>query len=68
MNDLFRLIIYKTVPGARAVMRYIHLNHPIPSDLTDLEADYPLGRSLELSDRYPFYSVVPIIRKQNQNV
>ena len=63
MNELFRLIHEKTVPGARAVMRYIHLNHHVPKTLPELEADYTLGRTLELSDRYPFYSVVPIIRK-----
>jgi len=68
MNELFRLITDKTDPGARAVMRYIHLNHSVPNDLTTLVADYPLGRSLEFSDRYPFYSVVPLIRKENNHV
>ena len=63
MNELFRLIHDRTFPGARAVMRYIHLNHHVPPTLPDLEADYTLGRTLELYDRYPFYSVVPIIRK-----
>ena len=63
MNELFSLIRDRTTPGARMVMRYIHLNHPIPPEIKELEADYALGRTLELSDRYPFYSIVPIIRK-----
>ena len=62
MNDLFRLIRDKTQPGAKAVMRYIHYNHPIPPTLREMEADYALGRKLELSDRYPFYSIVPFKR------
>jgi S-adenosylmethionine-diacylglycerol 3-amino-3-carboxypropyl transferase len=63
MNALFRLIRDRTTPGARMVMRYIHLHHPVPATLPELEADYSLGRSLELSDRYPFYSVIPVFRK-----
>jgi S-adenosylmethionine-diacylglycerol 3-amino-3-carboxypropyl transferase len=63
MNELFGLIRDKTTHGTRAIMRYIHLHHPIPNSLPELEADYPMGRALELSDRYPFYSVVPFIRK-----
>lgn len=62
MADIFSLIRDKTVPGARAVMRYIHLNHKIPGTLSELVADYDLGNKLILKDRYPFYSVVPIAR------
>jgi S-adenosylmethionine-diacylglycerol 3-amino-3-carboxypropyl transferase len=61
--DIFSLIRDKTIPGARAVMRYIHLNHKIPDTLPELVADYDLGNRLELKDRYPFYSVVPIVRR-----
>jgi S-adenosylmethionine:diacylglycerol 3-amino-3-carboxypropyl transferase len=63
MNELFRLIRDKTLPGARVVMRYVYRNHCIPHSLPDLEADYELGRSLELTDRNPFFSIVPLIRK-----
>jgi S-adenosylmethionine-diacylglycerol 3-amino-3-carboxypropyl transferase len=63
MNELFRLIRDKTLPGARAVMRYVYLKHPIPLSLPDLEADYETGRILEYSDRNPFFSIVPLIRK-----
>lgn len=63
MADIFTLVRNKTTPGARAVMRYIHLNHKIPGNLPELVADYDLGNNLELKDRYPFYSVVPIARR-----
>ena len=63
MADIFTLVRDKTTPGARAVMRYIHLNHKIPGNLPELVADYELGNTLALKDRYPFYSVVPIARR-----
>ena len=62
MAGLFTLIRDKTVPGARAVMRYIHLNHPLPAAVPELVADYQLGEQLLLTDRYPFYTLVPIKR------
>jgi len=62
MAQVFRLIRDKTLPGARIVMRYIHLNHKIPDLVPELVADYNLGEELALKDRYPFYSIVPIIR------
>lgn len=62
MAGLFSLIRDKTLPGARIVMRYIHLNHRIPASLPELTADYTQGESLVINDRYPFYSVVPILR------
>lgn len=63
MSEQFRLIRDKTKPGTRAVMRFIHLNHELPSFLPELTADYLLGNELVLNDRYPFYSIVPISRK-----
>ena len=63
MALIFRLISDKTLPGARAVMRFIHLNHKIPLFVPELVSDYDLGEELVLKDRYPFYSIVPIIRK-----
>jgi S-adenosylmethionine-diacylglycerol 3-amino-3-carboxypropyl transferase len=63
MQQFFRLINRKSFAGARISMRYIHLNHQIPSDLPSIEADYRFGRILEQSDRYPFYSIVPLIRR-----
>jgi S-adenosylmethionine-diacylglycerol 3-amino-3-carboxypropyl transferase len=63
MAEIFSLISDKTMPGARVVMRYIHLNHKIPADVPGLIADYELGDNIALKDRYPFYSIVPIIRK-----
>ena len=62
MTGIFRLISDKTLPGSRAVMRYIHLNHKIPLFLPELISDYDLGEELVFKDRYPFYSIVPIIR------
>ncbi len=63
MDKLFINIRDKTPPGGRAIMRYIHLNHLIPESLPELKADYDLGEALEITDRYPFYSIVPIIRQ-----
>jgi S-adenosylmethionine-diacylglycerol 3-amino-3-carboxypropyl transferase len=63
MVELFSLIRDKTLPGARAVMRYIHFKHIIPESLPELKADNNKGEFLALSDRYPFYSIVPVIRQ-----
>lgn len=63
MAYLFMLIRDKTLPGDRIVMRYIHLNHRIPENIPELIAEYRHGEELIQNDRYPFYSVVPIIRK-----
>jgi len=62
MADMFRLIRDKTMPGARIIMRYIHMNHKIPGFVPELVADYDMGEDLVLLDRYPFYSIVPIAR------
>jgi S-adenosylmethionine-diacylglycerol 3-amino-3-carboxypropyl transferase len=62
MSDLFSLIRDKTLPGSRAVMRYIHMNHKVPASVPELVADYDLGEDLIMSDRFPFYSIVPVIR------
>jgi S-adenosylmethionine:diacylglycerol 3-amino-3-carboxypropyl transferase len=62
MAALFSLLRDRTSPGARAVMRYIHLNHAIPADVPELIADYRQGEKLLLTDRYPFYTIIPIKR------
>lgn len=62
MAALFCLVRDKTSPGALAVMRYIHLNHTLPATVPELAADYHLGENLILTDRYPFYTIVPIRR------
>ena len=62
MADLFRLIRDKTEPGARIALRYIHLGHKIPEDADELRADIQRGFMLESGDRYPFYSIVPVVR------
>jgi len=62
MAGLFRLIRNGTSPGAKIIMRYIHLGHKIPDDVPELQSNAALGNELVLEDRYPFYSVVPIIR------
>ena len=63
MNYLFKNIRDKTFPGARAIMRYIHLNHSISETLQELKADYAFGETLAITDRFPFYSIVPILRQ-----
>ncbi len=62
MGNLFNTIKDKTCRGSRAVMRYIHLRHLIPESIPELDADYNRGEILALTDRYPFYSIVPIER------
>jgi S-adenosylmethionine:diacylglycerol 3-amino-3-carboxypropyl transferase len=62
MAGLFSLVRDKTSPGARTVMRYIHLNHTLPTNVPELITDYRLGENLILTDRYPFYTIVPISR------
>jgi S-adenosylmethionine:diacylglycerol 3-amino-3-carboxypropyl transferase len=63
MAEVFRLLRDKTLPGGRISMRYIHLNHKLPVSVPELVADNDLGNDLIQRDRYPFYSLVPIIRK-----
>ena len=62
MGDLFYALKNITCPGARVVMRYIHLKHLIPGSIPELKADYNSGETLALTDRYPFYFIVPIER------
>jgi S-adenosylmethionine-diacylglycerol 3-amino-3-carboxypropyl transferase len=62
MAELFALVRDVTNPGDRAVMRYIHYHHRIPENVPELEADYESGADLSLTDRYPFYTIVPIKR------
>lgn len=63
MAGLFRMIRDKTLSGTKIVMRYIHLNHKIPDTVPELIPDYELGEDIIKTDRYPFYSLVPINRK-----
>jgi S-adenosylmethionine-diacylglycerol 3-amino-3-carboxypropyl transferase len=62
MAGLFGIIRDRTLPGAMIVLRYIHLNHMIPGSIPELKADYERGEYLSRTDRYPFYSIVPIVR------
>jgi S-adenosylmethionine-diacylglycerol 3-amino-3-carboxypropyl transferase len=62
MGEIFRLISAKTNPGARIIMRYIHHGHKIPEDVPELVPDEKCGNELSAKDRYPFYSIVPIMR------
>lgn len=59
--DLLQLLQQKTLKSSKAVLRYIHLDHPIPRSLIQsLTRDDAIGKMLEKTDRYPFYSIVPI--------
>jgi S-adenosylmethionine-diacylglycerol 3-amino-3-carboxypropyl transferase len=62
MTQLFGLIRDKTLPGARVVLRYIHMDHKVPASVPELSADYKLGEDLVTADRFPFYTIVPLIR------
>jgi S-adenosylmethionine:diacylglycerol 3-amino-3-carboxypropyl transferase len=62
MADLFRLLRDKTRPGAKVVVRYIHRHHRVPASVPELVADPGFGEQLVRTDRYPFYSVIPMVR------
>lgn len=56
---LLTLICDKAAPASRAVARYIHLDHPLPANLSGrLARDTRLAEELIKSDRFPFYNLV----------
>ena len=63
MTQHFNLIKDKTIPSSRVILRYIHMNHKVPASISELSADYNLGENLVITDRFPFYAIVPIYRK-----
>ena len=63
MADLFSLISDKTSAEAKIVMRNIHLKPEIPASVSGLNLHYDLGRELVKTDRYPFYTIVPLTRQ-----
>ncbi len=61
-SELFFLLTEKAPPGARIVGRFIHREHPVPSQIAArFVIDRELGRELLATDRYPFYTIVPMI-------
>ena len=60
-TELLNLIKEKADAKSLLLSRYIHNNYPIEKDLAKhFKPDYELGEMLVHSDRYPFYSLVPI--------
>ena len=60
-KELFALINEKAAPQSTLVSRYIHCNRPVPDRLRPnfiLEQDR--GAGYAATDRYPFYSIVPM--------
>jgi S-adenosylmethionine:diacylglycerol 3-amino-3-carboxypropyl transferase len=60
-EELFALINEKAAPQSTLVSRYIHCNRPVPGLLRPnfiVEQDRGTGNAA--SDRYPFYSIVPM--------
>lgn len=56
-----KIIAKKGAPNSRIITRYIHYCHPIPKDIeSNLIPNYELGASLEQTDRFPFYNIIPI--------
>ncbi len=60
----FEQILYelagKLEPRSRLVWRYLHVNRPMPAELSRLvHIDDELGRRLREKDRFPFYGIVP---------
>ena len=61
MKALFRLIGAHSEDRARLLLRYIHYAHPLAAELKQIFTPDPeLGSRLESTDRYPFYSLLPI--------
>ena len=68
-SALLHLILKKSCSNARISSRYIHYLHPIPEDLQNLIIpDVQLGKELNETDRYPFYTIVPFIIKKPENI
>lgn len=60
-QDLLILISHKAKDRSLILTRYIHLNHPIPKEInSSFEKNITLANTLSNTDRYPFYSFVPI--------
>ncbi|MCK4344711.1 MAG: DUF3419 family protein [Bacteroidales bacterium] len=60
-TELLNLIKEKADFNSRLLSRYIHNNYPIEKDLKKyFKPNYEFGEMLVHSDRYPFYSLVPI--------
>lgn len=58
---LLFLLSEKAPPGAKIVSRFIHREHPLPPEISArFDIDRELGMELLASDRYPFYTIVPM--------
>ena len=58
--EVMRLLCDRLARPARVVWRYLHVDRPVPEDLTErIRVDYELGEVLRRRDRFPFYTIVP---------
>jgi S-adenosylmethionine:diacylglycerol 3-amino-3-carboxypropyl transferase len=58
---LLELMGERSARPGRALVRYIHLAHPIPGRVAGtISCDERLGEELESVDRYPFYGLRPM--------
>jgi S-adenosylmethionine:diacylglycerol 3-amino-3-carboxypropyl transferase len=60
-QSLLEVITSRAGSGSRILLRFIHFDHPIPVALRDiLEVSGDVKRTLEETDRFPFYSLSPM--------
>ncbi len=61
-TETLMLIKEKVNNSGRILSRYIHFDYPVRDGLEKyFKTDYDLGEALIHQDRYPFYSLVPMI-------
>ncbi|MBT3243062.1 MAG: DUF3419 family protein [Bacteroidetes bacterium] len=62
ITSLLDIILKKVKPGARILARYIHAPIILSGDHADrFEIDYEQARDLMNKERYPFYSLIPMV-------
>ncbi len=60
-TDLLQLIADKADVHSKALLRYIHYAHPVPSGMDQIVISNPAqGEKLRQKDRFPFYNLVPM--------
>lgn len=62
MTEVMQIILEKSKPGTRILARYIHAPIILTGKLSNrFRVDYDEARRLENMERYPFYSLVPMV-------
>lgn len=63
-SNLYDLVDEKAAPESRGLLRFIHYAQPVPAHLLEtIKIDHDFGEKLVSMDRYPFYSLLPMMIK-----